>query len=96
MSLNVKNSLLLIIEKVVLLGLGFINNILLARLAGPDLFGEFSYIVSFAAIFSPLAVMGLNNIITKYIVKYTANSHYYIKSALIIYDNKHNDNYHDS
>lgn len=84
MSSNVKNSLLLIIEKVVLLSLGFINNILLARLAGPDLFGEFSYIVSFAAIFSPLAVMGLNNIITKYIVKYPANSHYYIKSALLI------------
>jgi len=84
MSSNVKNSLLLIVEKVVLLGLGFINNILLARLAGPDLFGEFSYVVSFATIFSPFAVMGLNNIITKYIVKYPANSHYYIKSALLI------------
>lgn len=84
MSSNIKNSLLLIFERVILLGLSFANSILLARLAGPKLFGEFSYIVSLAGIFAPLAVMGLNNIITKYVVKYPKNSHYYIASALKI------------
>lgn len=82
MASNVKNSLLLIFEKVILLGLSFINSILLARLAGPATFGEYSYIVSFAGIFAPLAVMGLNNIVTKYVVKHPQNSHYYISSAL--------------
>lgn len=82
MTSNVKNSLLLIFEKVILLGLSFINSILLARLAGPATFGEYSYIVSFAGIFAPFAVMGLNNIVTKYVVKHPQNSHYYISSAL--------------
>lgn len=84
MPASIKNSLFLISEKVILLGLSFINSILLARLAGPELFGEFSYIVSFAGLTAPLTIMGLNNIITKYIVKHPKNSHYYIKSALII------------
>ncbi|MCQ8879467.1 flippase [Pseudoalteromonas shioyasakiensis] len=84
MASSVTNSLLLIFEKVILLGLSFINSILLARLAGPTIFGEFSYILSFASFFAPLAVMGLNNIITKYIAKHPRNSHYYISSALKI------------
>ncbi|WKD22043.1 flippase [Pseudoalteromonas sp. KG3] len=84
MASSVKNSLLLIFEKVILLGLSFINSILLARLAGPSLFGEYSYILSFAGIFAPLTAMGLNNIITKYVVKHPTNSHYYISSALVI------------
>lgn len=84
MTKNIKNSLLLIFEKVILLGLSFINSVLLARIAGPTVFGEFSYIVSFAGIFAPLAIMGLNNIITKYVVKHPKNSHYYITSALKI------------
>lgn len=82
MTKNIKNSLLLIFEKVILLGLSFFNSVLLARLAGPTIFGEFAYIVSFAGIFAPLAIMGLNNIITKYVVKHPSNSHYYIVSAL--------------
>jgi len=84
MSSNVKNSLFLILEKVVLLGLSFFNSVLLARIAGPTFFGDFSYIISFAGLFSPLCIMGLNNVVTKYVVKHPKNSHYYIKSALRI------------
>lgn len=84
MSLNVKNLLLFIVEKVVLFGFGFINNILLVWLVGFDLFGEFFYVVLFVIIFSFFVVMGLNNIIIKYIVKYFVNSYYYIKLVLFI------------
>ena len=84
LSINVKNSLLLISEKVILLGMAFLTSVLMARIAGPELFGQFSYITSFTALFIPLCVMGLNNITTKYFVKYPKHSHHVFLSALIL------------
>lgn len=84
LSINVKNSLLLISEKVIVLGMAFLTSVLLARVAGPEIFGQFSYITSFVALFMPLCVMGLNNIATKYFVKYPKHSHHYFLTALTI------------
>lgn len=83
-SVGIKNSLLLILEKCILLFLSFFNSVLLARIAGPVIFGQFAYILSIAGLFLPLSIMGLNNIVTKYIAKNPKNSHYYLKSALIV------------
>lgn len=83
-SSGIKNSLLLIIEKCILLFLSFFNSVLLARYAGPETFGQFSYILSVAGLFLPLSIMGLNNVVTKYISKNPTNAHYYLKSALIV------------
>jgi len=83
-SSGIKNSLLLIVEKCILLFLSFFNSVLLARFAGPEVFGQFSYILSMAGLFLPLSIMGLNNVVTKYIAKNPGNSHYYLKSALIV------------
>lgn len=83
-STNLKNSLLLIIEKVFVLGLAFLNSVLLARVGGVEVFGQYSYITSYVGLFAPLCVMGLNNISTKYFVKYPRNSHHYFLSVLSI------------
>ena len=84
LSINIKNSLLLITEKVIILGMAFLTSVLMARVAGPDLFGQFSYITSFTALFIPLCTMGLNNISTKYFVKYPKHSHHIFLSALLL------------
>lgn len=83
-SSGAKNSALLILEKCILLGLSFLNSVLLARIAGPEIFGQYTYILSMAGLFLPLSVMGLNNIVTKYIVKNPANTHFYLRSAIIV------------
>lgn len=83
-SASINNSALLIFEKVITIGVSFLTGVFLARIAGAEAFGQFSYILSFVGLFAPLCVMGLNNIVTKYIVKYPENSHYYVKSSLIV------------
>jgi len=84
LSLNIKNSLLLISEKVIILGMAFLTSVLMARVAGPELFGQYAYITSFTALFTPLCAMGLNNISTKYFVKYPKHSHHVFISALFL------------
>lgn len=84
LSLNIKNSLLLISEKVIILGMAFLTSVLMARIAGPELFGQYAYITSFTALFTPLCAMGLNNISTKYFVKYPKHSHHVFISALFL------------
>jgi PST family polysaccharide transporter len=84
LSININNSLLLISEKIIILGMAFLTTILMARVAGPDLFGQYTYITSFTALFIPLCAMGLNNISTKYFVKYPKHSHHIFLSALFL------------
>lgn len=84
LSINIKNSLLLIFEKVILLGMAFLTSVLMARIAGPDVFGQYAYITSYVALFIPLSVMGLNNIATKFFVKYPKRSHHYFLTALLL------------
>lgn len=83
-TINSKNSLFLISEKVIILGMSFLTSVLMARLAGPLVFGQYTYITSFTAIFIPLCAMGLNNIATKYFVKYPKHSHQTFLTALFI------------
>lgn len=83
-SIYIKNSFLLITEKIILLGLTFLTTILMARIAGPEFFGEFSFIISFVALFVPLCSMGLNSITTKYFLLYPKHNHIHFKTALIL------------
>jgi len=81
---KIKHSALLVLEKFITIGLAFIANVLLARQMGPTVFGEYMYILSMAGLFVPLCIMGLNNIVSKLVAGSPTNSHFYIKSALII------------
>jgi len=84
LSINIKNSLLLISEKVIILSMSFLTSVLMARIAGPEIFGQYAYITSFVALFIPLCGMGLNNITTKYFVKYPKHSHHHLLTALLL------------
>ncbi|TPH17070.1 flippase [Litorilituus lipolyticus] len=84
LSINIKNSILLILGKIVLLAIAFLTTILMARVAGPEFFGQYSYITSFSALFIPFCAMGLASITTKYFVKYPKHSHHFFLTALII------------
>jgi PST family polysaccharide transporter len=50
-------------------GLGFLVSVWLARYLGPEQFGLFNYATAFAALFAPLATLGLNNIVVRDIVR---------------------------
>jgi polysaccharide transporter, PST family len=50
-------------------GLGFFVSVWLARYLGPEQFGLFNYATAFAALFAPLATLGLNNIVVRDIVR---------------------------
>lgn len=66
------------------MGTSFFIGILIARQSGKELFGEYSYILALASLFSPLCIMGLNNITTKYVTRRPENSHFYIQSILYV------------
>lgn len=78
----IKNSALLIIERLSIMALSFLNAVLLARMAGVELFGQYSYLMAFVLLFSPCYALGLNNIVTHYFIRYPNNSHYYFLAAV--------------
>jgi O-antigen/teichoic acid export membrane protein len=50
-------------------GLGFLMSVWIARYLGPEQFGLFNYATAFAALFAPIATLGLNNIVVRDIVR---------------------------
>jgi len=83
-SKNKKNSTILLIEKIIAIAVAFLSGVYIARVAGASVFGEYTYILSLVGLFSPLCVMGLNNITTQYVVKYPKNEHTFLMLILII------------
>ncbi|WP_281752642.1 flippase [Thermodesulfomicrobium sp. WS] len=56
-------------EKVLRMILGFFVGVLVARYLGPERYGLFSYAQSFVALFTPIASLGLDNIVVRELVK---------------------------
>ncbi|MDX2495092.1 MAG: flippase [Desulfuromusa sp.] len=56
-------------EKVSRVAVGLIVGVWLARYLGPDQFGIFNYALAFAALFSPFASLGLEDIVVRNIVR---------------------------
>lgn len=81
---NWVNSALLITERFIILAISFVNSILLARYAGPELFGSYSIIIAFGSLFLIFTQMGLNNICGKYFSLYPNNREHYLRSAIFI------------
>jgi len=50
-------------------GVVFIIGVLMARYFGPALFGEFNYALAFAALFTPLGLLGLDGIVIRELVR---------------------------
>ncbi|MDP5213579.1 flippase [Pseudoalteromonas tunicata] len=75
---------ILITFKIATLALSFFTNILFARTLGTEIYGQFAYVTSFAALFTPFAIMGLNNIVSKYFVRYPKFTHHHFVASLKI------------
>ncbi len=59
------NSLWLVFDKFFSLGLGFITTMIVARQLGVDLFGKFSYITAYIALWTPLFSLGIAKILLR-------------------------------
>jgi len=56
-------------DNVLRMGVGFLLGIWVARYLGPQQFGLLSYALAFAALFSPLAMLGLDDIVVRNLVR---------------------------
>jgi PST family polysaccharide transporter len=62
------NTVWLVIDRLVRMGLGVVVTVWVARYLGPAEFGSFNFAVSFVALFATLTTLGLDNIILREIV----------------------------
>ena len=67
------NSIWIMAEKVLGMGLAFIATVFVARYLGPEDFGSLAYALSLAALFSSAGHMGLSGLIVREIVKNEAD-----------------------
>lgn len=58
----------LFVDKVVRYGIGIVVLALLARYLGPEKYGAFNFALAFVALFSPVALLGLDNITVRNLV----------------------------
>lgn len=59
----------LFIDKIIRMGVGLLVGIWVARYLGPEQFGLYNYALSFVALFSALATLGLDGIVVRDIVR---------------------------
>ncbi|ATC97629.1 flippase [Pseudoalteromonas spongiae] len=81
---SITNTILLFCEKWLLLALNFITVILLTRYLDIKLVGTYSSILAFASLLLPFTTLGLNNLASKYFIKYPNSKHFYFCAALRI------------
>ncbi|WP_034257017.1 flippase [Adhaeribacter aquaticus] len=80
----IQNISWLFIDKVFRVGLNFLLTILIARYLGADLFGLWNYVIAFVALFSILSTLGIDSIVTKYLIKEENNTDYILGAAFIL------------
>jgi len=61
----IKNTVWISLDNVVRLGVSFIISLLLARQLGPEVFGEYQYLLAISVILTPLAKLGLDNLVLR-------------------------------
>jgi O-antigen/teichoic acid export membrane protein len=71
-------------EKVVSMALALLINISIARVFGPELFGEFSYLFSLAALLGPIGALGINSIVTREVINNPNKTHEIIASSIFV------------
>lgn len=78
------NSGWLLLDKAVRIGIGLIVGIWLARYLGPAQFGQFNFAIAFVALFSPIAILGLDGIVVRELVRQPDKSAEILGSALTL------------
>jgi len=79
-----KNTGWLFAEKVVRVAVNFVVTIYLVKYLGPDNFGLLSYALSYVALFSSIASLGMDNLIVRDLVSDTANKDKIIGTSLFL------------
>jgi len=79
-----KNTTVLLTSQVIVKMLHFVLVIFVARYLGAAAFGKYAFAISFTILFSVLADMGLNILITREIARDKSKADIYLGSALII------------
>ncbi|GAP74579.1 membrane protein involved in the export of O-antigen, teichoic acid lipoteichoic acids [Pseudoalteromonas sp. SW0106-04] len=79
MTRALKNTALLFAERIVTMAFVFASSIAIARFGGVELFGNYSAITAFAALFLPFVALGLNNVATAVFLRYSKHSHFYLR-----------------
>ena len=74
----------LVSEKVIAMALALLINISIARVFGPELFGEFSYLFSLAALLGPIGTLGVNAIVTREVINQPDKAHVIIASSIFV------------
>ena len=67
------NTAWLFSEKILQLGLGLLVGVWVARYLGPEKFGLFNYAITFVAMFSPFANLGLDGIVVRDVARDPSN-----------------------
>jgi len=71
-------------SRILCMGISFLTTIFIVRKLGPENYGQLSYAVSFVAIFSFIASLGIENILYRDLIKYPEKKKEYLGSALTI------------
>lgn len=78
------NSGWLFFDKAVRIGIGLVVGVWLARYLGPERFGQFNYAIAFVALFSPIAILGLDGLVVRELVRRPERRQEILGSAFVI------------
>jgi PST family polysaccharide transporter len=84
LTLLVNNTGWLFLDKVIRLGVGFFVGIWLARHLGPEEFGILSFSIAFVGLFSPIASLGLKDIVIRELISNEISNKIILGSAVIL------------
>jgi polysaccharide transporter, PST family len=80
----VENASWLMLERMVLLALGFVFNAWVVRYLGPTEYGRYSYALSFCAIASSFAALGMDSVVVREIARAPSTAGEILGTALVL------------
>jgi O-antigen/teichoic acid export membrane protein len=80
---SLSNGTWMLMERMLSMVMAIVVSVWVARYLGPREFGVLSYAVAFVALFTPLAALGINNILVKELIMDRARERVLLGSALI-------------
>jgi polysaccharide transporter, PST family len=80
----VTNTGWLFADRILRMGAGLVVGVWIARYLGAEQFGLFSYATAFAALFSPLATMGLDNVVIHHLTRKSSSPESILGTAFLL------------
>lgn len=79
-----KNSIWLLLDKIIRMGIGLFVGVWVARYLGPDQFGKLNYARAIVGLFGFLATLGLDSLVVRDLVRYPNNKEKLLGSTFIL------------